>query len=525
MNTKLIGELVRLRYRLLWAKTRSRNGKIALFVIGYLILLGAAGYFANGGFRAGKAAVETGQAELVAQIALGVVFLEATLSTVVLGFGIGAVFAETELRRYPLTMGERRIARHLTGILDPFWFLVLALDIGLLVGLYVLGAASLLAGLAAIAVLTAANYLLARVVTLIVDRVMLMRGGAVVLMAAIIGLSLIPGLLGSALKKNPALVGKILHWLRWTAPFGAGSAMTGHAGAVASGLALVAGWILGLAVLVYALERRPAERRQSAQKGPLRWSGVWERVGGLLGLQHAPLVGHWLRFYTRNSRFRAMYLATIPLAVFLTYQMSVVSRHPAGVFTAALGAAPMCGFLATSRFAVNLFGYTGGGFRRYLLLPTRPADCLRAASYATLMLAATEVLLAVAVWVAIAPLRWDWRMFIMLVSMGIAGLFGLHGAGLWATLYNPRRGNYNSAIGNDLSTSGNVLLIGSLLVPVLAAQWAPRHWPAVVSPENWWWPPLAAAAAVVFYFVSLRKAAAQFAGRRERLMALVEGRA
>ena len=34
MNTALIGELVRLRYKLLWAKTRSRNGRIALFLVG-----------------------------------------------------------------------------------------------------------------------------------------------------------------------------------------------------------------------------------------------------------------------------------------------------------------------------------------------------------------------------------------------------------------------------------------------------------------------------------------------------------
>lgn len=525
MNTKLIRELIRLRYKLLWAKTRSRNGKIALFVVGYLLLIGAVAFVANGGFKAGKTAVMTGQAELVAQLVLSVVFLEATLSTVVLGFGIGAVFAEKELRRYPLTGRERRVARHITGIVDPFWVIVLAVDVGLVVGLYVLGAASLWAGLIAIILLLAANYLLARVVTLIVDRLMVRRGGSMVLMAVIIGFSVIPGLLANALRKNPALGLKILHALRWSAPFGAGSAMTGGLSELVQGVALVACWILGLALIVMWLERRPAERQQSAAKGPLRWSGVYERAGAFFGPEYAPLVGHWLRFYTRNSRFRAMYVLTLPLAAFLVYQMGIASRHPHGVFIAALGAAPMCGFLATSRFAVNLFGYTGGGFRRYFLLPTRPAESLRAASYATLLLAGSEVVLAIVLWVAVSPVPWDWRMFTMLVSLGVTGLFGLHGAGLWATLYNPRRGNYTSAIGNDLSATGNILLIGSILVPVIGAQWVPRHWPALVSPANWWWPPLLGAMAIVFYFVSLREAAAQFTGRRERLMALVEGRA
>jgi hypothetical protein len=525
MNTQLVGELVRLRYKLLWAKTRSRNGKIALFVTGYLLLAGALAFVGVGGFRAGKAAVQTGQAEIVAQIVLGVIFLEATLSTVVLGFGIGAVFAETELRRYPLTGSERRLARHVTGLVDPFWLIVMALDIGLVIGLYILGAANLLAGLVAIAVLIAANYLLARLVTVIVDKLMVLRGGAAILMGIILGLSVVPGLLASALKKNPALGYKILKVLRWTPPFGAAAAMTGGASAFLRGMALVLWWILGLALVVTWLDRKPPQRSQGAVQGPLRWSGFWERVGALFGPEYAPLVAHWLRFYTRNARFRAMYMATIPLAAFLTYQMGVVRPHSNGFFTAALGAAPLCGFLATSRFAVNLFGYTGGGFRRYFLLPTRPADSLRAASYATLLLASTEVLLAIVVWVAVSPVAWDWRMFAMLVSMGVAGLFGLHGAGLWATLYNPRRGKYDSAIGNDLSASGNALLIGSVLVPVFGAQYVPRHWPAVVSLENWWWPPVLAVLAIVFYFVSLRNAAAEFTGRREYLMALVEGKA
>ena len=39
MNTKLIGDLIGLRYKLMWAKTRTRNGKIALFLTGYLLLV------------------------------------------------------------------------------------------------------------------------------------------------------------------------------------------------------------------------------------------------------------------------------------------------------------------------------------------------------------------------------------------------------------------------------------------------------------------------------------------------------
>ena len=39
MDFELIGTLIRLRYKLLWANTRTRNGKIALFFAGYLLLV------------------------------------------------------------------------------------------------------------------------------------------------------------------------------------------------------------------------------------------------------------------------------------------------------------------------------------------------------------------------------------------------------------------------------------------------------------------------------------------------------
>jgi len=525
MNRSPIRDLIRLRYQLLWAKTRSRNGKIALFVSGYLLLALFLGLFGLGGYKAGVAAVETGQAELVAQIVLAAVFLQATLSTVVLGFGIGAVFAEKELRRYPLTAGQRRMARHITGIVDPFWFLVLAANLGLVIAMYALGAASLAAGIGAMVLLIPSNYLLARVVTQVVDRLIMRRGGAIVLMAAVIGLSMVPGMLAQALKKDPTLGYRILKGLRWTSPFGAAAAMTRHGTAALEGVGIEVAWIAVLAVLAILMERLPAERQQRAAKGPLAWSGVYERLGGLFFPGQAALVGHWLRFYVRNMRFRAMYLLTIPLAAFLAYQMGMVSRHANGVFVAALGAAPMCGFLCTSRFAVNLFGYTGGGFRRFLLMPEKPAACVRAASYASVLLGASLVLLAAVTWIVLAPVAWDTRMLVMLVSLGVFGLFALNGGGLWATIYNPRRGNYSSAIGNDLSASGNALLIGSILGPLLGINWLARHAAWLVSPDNWWMAVALAAAAVIFYFVSLRKIAARFMERREQLMALVEGRA
>jgi hypothetical protein len=147
MNTRVISELVKLRYQLMWAKTRSRNGRIALFLAGYLLLVFVIALFASGGFAGALVAVRSGRGEMVAQVALSALFLEALIATTIMGFGMNVIFSESELRRYPVNARERRVARHLIGLADPFWALFLALELGLAVGLYGAGAGGFWAGL------------------------------------------------------------------------------------------------------------------------------------------------------------------------------------------------------------------------------------------------------------------------------------------------------------------------------------------------------------------------------------------
>src|ERR1035437_3987389 len=261
MNTALIGELVKLRYKLLWAKTRSRNGRIALFLAGYLLLVMLIALLTTGGFGAGGLALRSGKAEQIAQGVLAALFLEAVLAANILGFGMGAVFAETDLRRYPLAATDRRIARHLTGILDPFWFLFLALELGLAVGLYILGAGSFWFGFVAVLLLFAANYLLARVVGLFIDQLMQRRGGAPILMGLIMALAFLPSAVAPLIKKNPTIVSTVVQRLQYTPPFGAAAAMIHPDAAGVRGLGVIVAWILVLAALLVWLENRPPRRQ------------------------------------------------------------------------------------------------------------------------------------------------------------------------------------------------------------------------------------------------------------------------
>jgi hypothetical protein len=448
------------------------------------------------------------------------------LAANILGFGMSAIFAETELRRYPLTAADRRIARHLTGILDPFWFVFLALELGLMVGLYVMGAGSFWFGLIAVLLLCAASYLLARVVGLFIDQMMQRKGGAPVLTVLIITLAMLPSALAPLIDKNPAMVAALTRRLQYTPPFGAAAAMIHPDLTGAYGLATIVFWIVALAALLVWLENRPPQR-QVAASVKVEWDSPFDRIGALFGPQMATLLGHWLRFYTRNSRTRTFCMISLPLLGFLTFSMShpaELRMGPYSLFVAALGTFPMLTFLGVSRISANQFGYVGGAFRRYFLLPIDPGVTLRAASYAGVAIGASMLPIALVAFTIFAPYPFDARMLLMLLCSGITGLFLLHGLGVWVTLFNPRKGDYKSNFGNDLSLGGNILLIGGMMLAMLLPRLTYRLQPALVSPESWrMWVPLPLLA-FVFYRLTLKSAGPEFSIRREKLLAVVEGR-
>ena len=522
MNVPLILELISLRYKLLWAKTRSRNGRIALFLTGYLLLLLLIVLMAFGGLGAAIAGVRAGKALLIAQAVLMSLFVQAVISTNLLGFGLNNLFSETELRRYPLSALDRRIARHAVSILDPFWFLFLALELGLALGMYGLGATGFWQGTVAVLLLFLCNYLCARVVGGIIDRLMKRKGGSAILLAGVMALGVLPGAMAPLFKKNPALGKAIAARLVWTPPFASAGAMVQPGLAALSGFAVLLGWIAVFAALLVWIEKRPPQR-QAAVTTTMSWSSPFDRAGAFFGPAMGPFVAHWLRFYARNARTRTMGMLSIPLALFLTYTTSQ-TLGPDGLFVAALGTIAMVTFLGTSRIAVNQFGYSGGAFRRYFLLPAEPAATLRAASYAALMLGAGAIPVALLLWIVFAPGGADPRRILMLLSSALTGLFLFNAAGLWITLYNPRKGNYDSNFGNDLSLGGNVVLIGSMLCALLLPRLLHHFYPAAVCPHSWWMLLPLPVVAVATYRLSLRMAGPVFTARREKLLAVIEGR-
>jgi hypothetical protein len=522
VNPQTFGELIRLRYKLMWAKTRSRNGRIALFFAGYLLLVMLFAIFVSGGFGAGMIAVRSGRAEMVARIVFSGLFVQALVASISLGFGVNVIFSELELRRYPIRGHERFLVRHTIGLLDPFWILFLLLELGLVVGLYVYGATPLGAGFGAVLLLFLSNYALARLITSIIDRMMQGKSGSLLLMVSIICVGILPSMLGPIVKKNAAAGDVIVKVLGFTPPFGAAAAATRAGAPQAVGLLTLVLWLAALIAALVAIERLPAWSRRP-ESGKVTWQDWYERLAAAFAPEDAPFVAHWLRFYARNTRFRTMYLLTLPLLAFLIFNFTRTSG-PEALFPSALGIFAIAGFLSTSRMAVNQYGYTGGGFRRFFLLPTDPAASLRAGVYASMLLGGVLVPLVLIGWIVLAPVPFDARAVLMLFGSAVTGLFAFHAAGLWVSMLNPRKGNYYSNFGNDLSLWGNILLIGGVLLCIFLPQLLRKRVPALVDPGHWWITLITLILSVVFFRLSLRGAGELFRNRRERLLAVVEGR-
>ncbi len=400
MNTTLMGHLIGLRYKLMWAKTRSRNGRIALFFTGYILLILVGALLGAGGIGAGIGAVKMGKAGMVAKAVLSGVYGGAVMWTMLLGFGMNAVFSETELRRYPLASRERRLVRFFIGIADPFWLLILLVDLGLVVGLYLMSDVSLGIGLIAVLLLLASNYALARAVGMYIDRLAETQDGFHHIAASGDGDSHSAAIGGARSEARPGGYGdrseRVAISLRRSPP--RKRSQPRGAPAFQGILAIVCWLVVFLAAAVW-LEKHPYQRR-AVQSKAIGWNSPYERAGAWFGPAHGVLVANWLRYYTRNQRFRAMFLLSLPLAAFLTYNMG---RKGVGSdwFIGAMGAFPVLAYMGTSRFTVNQFGYVGGGFRRFFLLPTDPGACLRAASYASLVLGAAMLPVGLIAWIAL----------------------------------------------------------------------------------------------------------------------------
>lgn len=524
MNTGPLGQLLKLRYRLLWAQVRLRNGKIALFLAGYLFVILIILLIALGGLGAAFVAIRMGKAELIARVVLGSFYLNALMASIVLGVGMSSAFTDAALRRYPLSAIERLAARQLTAFLEPLWMFVLALDLSLAIGFWTLNVVPIFFAIPAAVLLVVTNYLLARLVLSLIERIMATRSGPLILVMVIMGISLGPAALGPVLRHHRAYLDTVLAVLTFTPPFAAASVMAG-AQALRSflGLLFLLSWCVGLAAALYALEKLPMPSRSIAG-AVATWGGFVDRFAALFPAAWAPLVGKTLRYYIRSNKVRYNYVLAVPLVAFLVATQSRRAVDPRGMFITALAAIFIVGFIGTSAMDVNVFGYDGSGFRRYLLAPVSPTIVLQAVSLVSLILGAVQIPIALATWLLFSPVPTDARMLLMLFFSAVAGLFFYHGLSIWVALLSPRKADYYQNFGNQLSFAANVVVIGGILSALFIPQIFRNSIRSDTVLHYWWTAPLLGLLMAAFYLVTIQTGTGIFVARREQLLSLIEGR-
>src|SRR5687767_2623379 len=131
---KHLWTLTRLRYRLIWARMRTSNGRIILFFALYLLGASVALLMAFGGLGAAIMASKFDDGGSLTQWTLTMLFINGIGLSLMFGLGTQEAFSEEWLRRYPLKAKERFIIRQVIGLLDPIWAFVAAGAFGLAAG-------------------------------------------------------------------------------------------------------------------------------------------------------------------------------------------------------------------------------------------------------------------------------------------------------------------------------------------------------------------------------------------------------
>jgi hypothetical protein len=523
MDAQLVFRLVGLRYKLLWAQTRTRNGRIALFLTGYasaLLLLIA---FTAGGYGAAMLAVRSGRAEVLAQAVLGALFLNAIIASVVMGFGVNAAFSDAALRRFPLNALERLAARHLTGVLEPMWIIILGLDLGLSTGMYVFGAGGFWLGVVAMLLLVTANYLVARVLASLIEWLSRVRGGTAILGLMLFSICILPGMLAPRMAKAQGFIQRSMLALRFSPPFAAAALLVHpNKASLIFNLGLMAEWIVFLLGALAAIEQAAA-RPRSVAAAAIVWNNGYDRVASIFGPAMAPLVARSLRYYLRSNKVRLNFILALPALAIVTFSRPMPG-DPRHRFIVSLGVFAVAGFLATATMCTNQFGFDTSGFRRYFLLPISPRAILRASSYTSLFVGGLLLPVVCVLWLLFGPFPFDWRMAPMLAGCAAGGLLFFNALAIWTSLLAPRRTAFETTFGNQLSLSANVLLIGGLLLMLGGATVLDQMAGPATVLQYWWLSIPAALLAAGLYFFSLGRGADVFIARREKLLNALEGR-
>jgi hypothetical protein len=510
-------DILRLRYLLQWAQIRRSSGRLIWFIV-VQVALGVIGVMAAiFGFGALVVAVQLGRAESIVQTILSVIFLNALVTSLVLGYGLNQALSDKSLRHYPLSYTERFVIRHMLGLFEPLWLITVAAYGGAAIAAALFGAAPVWVTVPAAVILVAINYLLVRFVLALSSLLMETAIGSVVLVALTQLVFFIP-MSSRVLINTPERRALARATLMYTPPAAAGSIVSGAG--TAAHVVVLAGWLALIVALLFWLDRLP-DRSRMSRLGAASWNGPIDRIAALLSREWAPLVARGLRFYLRNPQVQIGFFSLVILVLVMPVYMTRRSQNAHALFETTLLVAPMLGTV-TSVVSSNAFGFDRNGTRRLLLAPVPGYSMLASTSMASAMICATYLVIAVAIWTAVnraaQPL-----MVMMLVTHGLTGLFLFHAIAAWSSVVTPSRADYYEKFRKQ--SSPGTIWTGVFMLAVLVITFTVR---SVLLGGNltdyWWLSWISAAAAAVVYVGTLKLVGASLTRRRERLLSVVEGR-
>jgi hypothetical protein len=531
-SAKQFWVFVRLRHRLIWAHARTGSGKIALLFALYLLCGLIAFFFLLGGVGSAVAAIELGRGESLARWTLASLFVSGIGLSLLFGLGPREAFSDESLRRYPMNARSRFAVRHLIGLLDPTWLIILAGVFGLLIGFVFLraglsaglSAGLIIAGLPAVVLFIISNYLTTAVLLALIGIILETRRGSALLGAgALLFVSIFPLIFSSLFAVMPIELGHALDGaLRWTPPAAAAAMIAGEsAGRMSAGASLLIIWCWVLSYLLIKIENRP-RASHAALGGQIVWDDLYDQIGNLFGNEYGPLVSKSLRYHLRSNVIRFS-LITSPFIVLLgKFMMS--GQEPGGAFLITLSLFFMMAGATGANLMLNLFGFDRAGIRRYAVLPIQFAGALLAGSFASLMLRAVAVLAGFVIWLlSVGVNALIWPRAVMLVTTALAGLFLFNAIGLWTSVYSPKSVNFDAMWNNRLSFGANLVLICGMMAPFWLCLLLAEMMSMAALLEFWWVPGLVSMLSIGFYALSLRLIDRPLVRRREWLINLLAG--
>lgn len=524
MTRTVLLAMVRLRYQLVWAQTRSGTGRAALLFALYLVGTAVFLFLSLGGIGAAIAGIRLGGGLQVARAILAGLFVTGLVSGLVLGAGPRSAFSDAVLRRYPMTPLGRLAGRHCIGLLDPIWPLLLAVTMGLALGFSLGNPLRLLAGLPAAALYVSLIYLATVTLLSLVDRLLQHRAGATIL-----------GFLLSLIAVTMAFVHPFLtthqdrDWLaaidrtlRFLPPGAAASVIAGAGlGEQIFDSAALIGWCLLLVYILFILERRPAVSISDRRTG-IVWENPFDKAGILFGGRLGPLVAKALRYYLRSNQVRFGLAVVIPFVVFFP-KILPHQGGPEKDYLTTLALFFIVGFVSTGPVAMNMFGSDGAGIRRYAILPVPFDWALHAWSAAALLLGGMMIPPALIVYVAFSNASSNPHMLLLLALSAVAGLFYFNALGLWTTILSPFSVDSRTMLGNRAPFHVTLIQVVSFQ-PCMVAMLYLRENGSLALIGNYGW--LLASAVVLcaaLYAASLHLTGRLVLSRRERLTTSIAG--